>query len=238
MKLPLQNSGTSLACRLLVSAICCGAACSGRAPPPRSQAGEVRDPDIGAPASCTPLGPEDNARDSEPDTEARRAGAVPVAPADGGHYPLAGGGGSIWRNDRRPMTEEERRKEAEVLLEAARKIVAEHPPSEPPPGKLSENLRERVAQKITEERLVDEALQRLQRKIRNFVINKQYHTVLRVVEADPDFVKYRDHPRFKELHEDIGKLLAGTPRGGDDDASDPEHATDASTRNNDTGGGE
>ena len=109
------------------------------------------------------------------------------------------------------LTEEER-KAVEAALEAAKKVISRHPPSEPTPTRISENLRERAAQRIAELRKIDEAYQRLQRKVRNFVLNAEYRTALRILEADPDYVKFRHHPRFKVLHDAIAEKLGRTRR--------------------------
>jgi hypothetical protein len=119
-------------------------------------------------------------------------------------------GGPKRNTDREPPTDEERRKHAEALLEAAKKAIEEFPPSG---SEGSKNLRERAAQKLMEQKLTDEAYQQLQRKIRNLVLNMEYRTALRIIEADPGFMKYRDHPQFKRLHDEVEKLLVGEDEG-------------------------
>jgi hypothetical protein len=103
------------------------------------------------------------------------------------------------------LTEEESRKAREALLEEARKAIEELEPAEG-------------------------AYERLHRKLRNFILNAEYRMALQILEADPGFVKYHNHPKWKSLHGALIEALARERRREEDNVPDPARPADAAAR--------
>jgi len=154
----------------------------------------------------------------ESDADGREDVALPFA--------LPRGAGAPWvvsdirREDGKRITQDEIRK----VLELTEEKYRSHKPTRP---ELPKELKERLLRKIREQKLVDEAYDRLLSRTRNFVLNMMYLEALQILEADPDFVKYRDHPSVKALHDEIERLLAREGRREEESVTEPSARTES-----------
>jgi len=66
-----------------------------------------------------------------------------------------------------------------------------------------EGLRERAERIINRGKERLEAFDRVWKKIKNFVLMKEYEAALRIMRSDRDYVKYKDWEKFRELEKDL-----------------------------------
>ena len=92
-------------------------------------------------------------------------------------------------------------------------------PPPPQPGVVEDvsardaRLKELIASDVQQlvqdlERVVSErdaAYRKVESEIKALMLKKHFAEALRALDSDPDYVRYRDHPRFRALRDDVAR---------------------------------